>query len=79
MWSLYILAEMHKSGQPEYEGELNAVEGCLRDRDLVRREAAGCLGAVGGRRAIAILKSMLDDPCDEVKSSVKNWLQDYPS
>ncbi len=76
MWSLYCLAELHKSGQDAFPGEHDLVRGCLTDKehDLVRREAAHCLGALGDKRALELLETLLNDPCDEVKDCAAHWL-----
>lgn len=68
MWSLYVLAEMHRAGQNAFPGEHDLIRSCLTDRDLVRGEVADCLGALGDRRSTDMLKLLLTDPCEQVKA-----------
>ncbi len=77
MWSLYLLAELHKSGQEAIENEHELLRKCLKDKDhdLIRREAAHCLGALGDKFATEILKTATDDPCEEVKANAISWLK----
>jgi hypothetical protein len=78
MWALYCLAELHKSGQGEFSGEHDLIAGCLRGPDLVRREAAHCLGALDDPKSRVILGTLRDDPSDEVRDQAANWLDSAP-
>ena len=74
MWSLYCLAEFHKAGQPEIENELELIQGCLIGPELVRDEAAHCLGALCVERADQILESLVNDSSERVRDRAAHWL-----